>query len=370
MTRGKGRRRWLTVVLLAVGVPVLAVLWVFAALFYPVVCVGGAVAAALAAWRGKRGKRLATAFALLSGVTVAVLVGTFTWWAGAPCPQESASLTWVDRSGPAYDALWQDEGVVIGRRRDRRHSGLIVHGKNSVQNLAPAHVVQGLLGRGGRLLAADWAGSALWAVSGERHHRLPVCRWPIDLAMVPDGALVLCEGDDRLLKVTGWPPQVAKSYPLPTKLSNPYGLAVSRDGQTAYVSNWGPSGGVAAVTLATGVTRLHPTPGSAMGLVVLPDRDELWVAEPLAGKVRRYGLAPWRVLGDLPTDLGTRRLAVSDGVVGAVNYFDGTFQAWDADTLEEVLHLPVGKLARGVRPAPGGFLVCTGCGVGRVVLEK
>ncbi len=347
-----------------------ALLWLMSALFHAPVAVGALVAVVAGALVApRRFRRWVLALGVWGG-SFLLLLSVFFVLPGFPCPAQSGQLRWLDRSAPAYDAWWiSEKAVVVGRAQNGPKSGLLLLQRGRLKSLFPAKKVQGLLVRGKRLLATDWAGHRLVRFTvgaGPKAEKL--CRFPIDLAALRKEILVLCEGDQKLVRLSGWPPKPVRTYALPSRMNNPYGLAVNEEKDLAYVSNWGLEGGVVMVDLKTGSARWVSVGGSAMGLLRVPQRGELWLAQPLAGRVLRLDENTLRPVGHLNTSLGARRLSLNGEVVGVVSYFDGMLETWDVATLKKMAKMPVGRLARGIRPAPGGFVVCSGCGVARVKL--
>ena len=316
--------------------------------------------------KGKRLHRMAWAAALTGP-----LFGASPYFLSRDlgCPRDSAHLRWLDRTGATYDALVTGGNtLVMGRRFFYGQSGRLARRERRFFTQAKATAVQSLLNVGeGRLLAADWGAHQLLSLEDGRVWRLPLCRWPIELQPFGDKVLALCEGDHKIAQLAGWPPRIERMWGLSDRMKAPYSLAVLPSTGEMVTGNWNPPGGLEAIHLKTGKRRFVATGGPVMGLLFLPERNELLAAMPLQKRIARLDAVSLKPVDYFKTGLGTRRLAVTEGAIGAVNYFEGTFQAWDRTTLRPLFKQAVGKLARGVQPfGDDGFLVSTGCGVAEV----
>ncbi len=359
---------WLAVTLLSLPALTGATLGVFGALFHPLF--GVAVLALLAAItrRQPKGRKLIPFLAWTTGLGLLLCLTPYFLPTEYPCPSSDTTLRWVARGNATYDAVpLGKDTFAMGRREFVGTSGLLITSPKITKPVGDAQAVQSLTLWHGNLAAADWGTGELLVLSGKKRNAVPLCRWPIQMAHWHGDLLVLCEGDRRLALVTGPPTRVKRFFPVRPDLAAPYGLAVDDETDTAYITNWNPAGGMEVLNLRTGHSRFIHTGGPAMGVVLLPERGEVWVAQPLHRRILRLDSGTLREKDRLPSDLGTRRLAVTENAVGAVNYFAGTFQAWDRKTLAPLARLPVGKLARGIQPfGKDRFVVSTGCGVGVV----
>lgn len=341
----------------------------FGALFFPKAALAWLLLVVLVGLLAKKGGRLHRA-AWACALT-GPLFGASPYFLSRDlgCPRDSAHLRWLDRTGATYDALVTDDNtLVMGRRFFYGQSGLLARRETRFFPLAKATAVQSLLNVGeGRLLAADWGAHQLLSLEAGHVWRLPLCRWPIELQPFGDKVLALCEGDRKIAQLGGWPPRIERLWGLSERMKAPYSLAVMPSTDEVVVSNWNPPGGLEAIHLRTGKRRFVPTDGPVMGLLFLAEKNELLAAMPLQKRIARLSAVSLRPVDFLRTSLGTRRLAATGGAIGAVNYFEGTFQAWDRTTFRPLFKQAVGKLARGVQPfGDDGFLVSTGCGVGEI----
>ncbi len=225
----------------------------------------------------------------------------------------------------------------------------------------------GVAGRDGRTLTLIDVVSA----SAEKTIDLSPYRRPHGIRFTPDGRrlVVTSETSQALLVVDPSEGKVLAAIPTGQKVSHM--VALSRDGNRAFVANIG-SGSVTAVDLvrAERVGTVE-TGAGAEGIAVSPDGREIWVTNRAADTVSVLSASTLEVTATLPSATFPIRVAFTpDGRRALVsNARSGEVAVFDSASRKEMVRIPLkyaadpkGRLFAdfGGSPAPIGILVAPG----------
>ena len=317
-------------------------------------------------WASGLGRRRGPVLAAIAGLLVAVVVAAAVLVSrdDPAAPQAAAVATPAANQAVRIDAAsYQMAAVAVETDPSAVTGGgglvwvasrggavtVVDPSTNQVQETLPASG-SGPVGRGGPGLA--FTGGNLWVANTDQREvaraaldtdatAVPVDASPVALAASPDAVWVVGRAQDGglLARIDALTNQVGPPVRLPHP---PTGLAVARDGRTAWV----------ATAADKAIRRIDTRTGRVAGPIELPHApdqavfgaDAVWVTSSQGDAVMRVDAASDAVQA-IPVGNGPTGIAFGEDRVWVANGQDGTVSTIDPETHD------VGTLHLGFRPA-------------------